>query len=119
MDETFRRGREGRRFPRASIARPMQFFEGGRAVPATAREIGGGGIFVQTDRPLPEGRYVTIRFDLPDEARPVTALGRVVRTVRGSASGRKLPGMGIEFIDIRYSDRRRLLSCIAARTSKT
>ena len=118
METTFRRGRDGRRFPRAPFARPMHFFEAGRPIPATAREIGGGGLFVHTDTPLPEGRFVTVRFDLPDEAPPVTALCRVVRTVRGSASGRKLPGMGIEFVDIRYSDRRRLLSCIAARGGK-
>ncbi|RMG19492.1 MAG: hypothetical protein D6729_05060 [Deltaproteobacteria bacterium] len=113
--ESRAQGREARRFRRAAVARRVEFFDDGRPVTARAREISGGGVFVETDRPLPEGRFLTLRLDLADAGRPLTILGRVVRTVRGSLSGRKVPGMGIEFVDIRYQDRQRLLDCVGAR----
>jgi uncharacterized protein (TIGR02266 family) len=77
-----------------------------------AREVSVGGVFVQTDAPIPEGAHVTLRLELPGE-RGMTVLGRVVRTVRGGVLA--APGMGIRFLDLLPSQVRSISSYVERR----
>lgn len=98
-----RHQKEARAHPRAPYRESVRFFEWDRARMAQGVEIGGGGMFLKTTAPLPEGRMVTLRLALPGSSAGFTVLARVVRTVHGGVL--REPGMGVQFLDITSSAR--------------
>jgi len=64
---------------------------------ATATTLGAGGLFVQTDRPLPRGTRLVVRFSLPGGSEAFELAARVVFAQEPGASGSA--GMGLEFTD--------------------
>lgn len=62
-----------------------------------ATTLGAGGLFVQTDRPLPRGTRVSVRFRLVDGGEELVLAARVVfaQEPRHGASA----GMGLELTD--------------------
>ena len=70
------------------------------------------GIFVRTDRPLPIGTVLELRF-AADGVAPFSVLGRVRWVNQLSLFGDNLnPGMGIVFVDLQPDDRERLVGAI-------
>ncbi len=65
--------------------------------PATT--LGAGGVFIETESPLPERSTLKMRFRLPGGEAEHEIEGRVVWRRRPSDPGRHSPGMGIEFTD--------------------
>ena len=65
----------------------------------TATTLGAGGLFVQTDRPLPRGTSVELRFRLPGRDWVHEIQGRVCWCRPPSESGPYASGMGIQFTD--------------------
>jgi uncharacterized protein (TIGR02266 family) len=65
--------------------------------PATT--LGAGGLFVESDAPLPERTTLKLRFRLPGSELTHEIEGRVVWRRRPGDPGRHTPGMGIEFTD--------------------
>jgi len=63
--------------------------------------ISSGGLFIATDRPLPVGQVIRIRFTVLTLHEQVESRA-VVRWVRGPDAGdRDLPtGMGVQFLDL-------------------
>jgi uncharacterized protein (TIGR02266 family) len=102
---------------RVPYTEPVRFFEWNKARSAQASEISVGGIFLQTAGPLNEGTLVTLRLAFPGSPSGFTALGRVVRTVRGS--GLRPSGMGISFVDIPCSGRQMIEAYVAQRSSSS
>jgi type IV pilus assembly protein PilZ len=100
-----------REHPRKTLRITIRYFQWNEPHDAIALEIGGGGIFVESNAPLPEGSMLTLRVVLPP-GRSFTVLGRVVRTVQGSWARARHPGMGIQFVDLSAEDRRALLDYI-------
>ena len=74
---------------------------------AFSREISSYGAFLKTDRQLPEGAVLELRFHLPGESSEIRCRG-VVRRRHGLeaplASG---PGIGVEFEDVEPEDQLR------------
>ena len=64
-----------------------------------ATTLGAGGLFIQTDDPLPKGARLLMRFQLPGGDRLHEIEGRVVWRRRPNDPGSYSPGMGIEFTD--------------------
>ena len=60
-----------------------------------ARNINEGGVFVETESPLPVDSVVALHFRIPGSDQPVSGTGRVVRVCAPGSPGP--PGMGIEF----------------------
>jgi len=65
----------------------------------TATTLGAGGLFVQTDSPLPRGSSVELRFQLPGRDWVHEIQGRVSWCRPPSESGPYASGMGIQFTD--------------------
>jgi uncharacterized protein (TIGR02266 family) len=65
----------------------------------TATTLGPGGLFVQTDRPLPRGSSVELRFRLPGRDWVHEIQGRVSWCRPPAESGSYASGMGIQFTD--------------------
>ncbi len=101
-----------REFPRAPLCELVRFFDWDMPFDAQATEIGGGGLFLQTDRPIAEGTLLTLRVKLPAST-SFTVLGRVVRTVRGGWGRLRKAGLAIQFLDLSSEDRRSVLAYVA------
>ncbi|NIQ94681.1 MAG: TIGR02266 family protein, partial [Desulfuromonadales bacterium] len=65
-----------------------------------------GGVFIETDTPLPADTPLQIRFDLPGRAVPIECRGEVAWVNRlDKPIKAKLPaGMGVQFIDLSLED---------------
>jgi hypothetical protein len=100
-----------REHPRRTLRITIRYFQWNEPHDAVALEIGGGGIFLESLAPTPEGSLLTLRISLP-LGRSFTVLGRVVRTVQGSWARSRKPGMGIQFVDLGAADRLALLDYI-------
>lgn len=61
-----------------------------------ARNISGGGVFIDAPVPLEEGTEITLRFRLPGGSQ-VTVEGMVVWTTRMAGVPVPYPGMGVAF----------------------
>lgn len=66
-----------------------------------ARNLGLGGILIETPETLPQDAEVIVRFFVPPETQPVEAVGRVVRVETGKS-------MAIAFLDLPESYKKRL-----------
>jgi uncharacterized protein (TIGR02266 family) len=66
-----------------------------------ATTLGEGGVFVETEQPLPVGAPLRLRFRLPGGERLHEVEGRVawIHVLQPSGDGSRPPGMGIEFTD--------------------
>ncbi|HUB08264.1 MAG TPA: PilZ domain-containing protein [Myxococcales bacterium] len=101
-----------RSYPRAPLSGSIRFYDWNHPHDALAREIGGGGLFLQTEELVPEGSLLTLRIELP-ASRSFTVLGRVVRTVRGGWAKLRQSGLAIQFMDLGSSDRQAILDYVA------
>jgi len=83
---------EQRHYQRAPIDLAVEFGAKGATErrAGRAKDLSVGGMFVQTDDPLPFGTQLVVHLTLPRAARPL-ALPAVVRWVRAGA------GMGLQF----------------------
>jgi uncharacterized protein (TIGR02266 family) len=72
-----------------------------------------GGMFIQTDQPLPQGARFRLRLTIVGRDKPVETFGEVRWVVQPSPAPGHIAGMGIQFDALHRSDRRaveRLLS---------
>jgi c-di-GMP-binding flagellar brake protein YcgR len=65
---------------------------------AFSRNLSLGGMFIETPDPLPEGSLLTVRFNLDQKDRVVTATAQVTYNIEKM-------GMGVLFMEIRPQDR--------------
>jgi uncharacterized protein (TIGR02266 family) len=86
-----------RRFRRRTVRIAVRFAVHAEEREATATTLGAGGLFVQTDRPLPRGTRLVVRFSLPGGSEAFELTARVVFAQEPGASGSA--GMGLEFTD--------------------
>ena len=63
-----------------------------------------GGMFIQTDDPLPVGTRFRLRFKVPEHERVIETFGEVRWSVPPAEAGPMRPGMGIQFDDLKPSD---------------
>ena len=76
--------------------------------------ISGGVLYVETNAPLPLGTPVTMEFNLPKGGKAIRAKGEVAWAGRTVIRRLCLPGMGVEFTDLKEEDRIRLLEFVTA-----
>ncbi len=81
-----------------------------------ARNISGGGIFVQTAQLLPLNHGVRLRFTLPGISHRFDLSGIVVWSNPGSKQSSLPSGMGIKFLDIDPQSRELIADFIKAKS---
>lgn len=100
--------RDMRRHSRQSVELPVLVSDSANRVKAGIRfgaaDVSAGGAFLRSDLLFEVGEILNLQIDLPPPNRRITAVGRVVRVSRGTAQDR-VPGMGIEFLDLSPADR--------------
>lgn len=88
-----------RRFPRVAYATQIYCKE--LMTISFSRDLGLGGMFIESRDPLPVGTRVELRFHLTETDPVVVALGRIRYALEKM-------GMGVEFLDIAPDDRKRI-----------
>lgn len=71
-----------------------------------SRDLSRGGVFIETDNPLPVGSRFLMRFDVPGETtRSIECEVEVAWVMRMEDSSSQLPpGMGVRFVDLPEDD---------------
>jgi len=107
---TARNQRDTRKQERAILELPVLVSDAANKVQGGIRfeaaDISSGGAFLRSDLLFEVGEVLTLQFQIAAgaAARDVRAQGRVVRVSRDLTRDR-VPGMGIEFIDLPAADR--------------
>ena len=74
---------------------------------AFSREVSAYGAFLKTDRQVPEGAVLDLRFHLPGEGHEIRCRGVVRRRYGLQAPLASGPGLGVEFEDVEPGDQLR------------
>ena len=78
----------------------------------------GGGLLIKTATPLPKGERFPITLHLTEGSEPIKVVCEVVWARTETDDPEKRPvGMGVKFVEIRSSDRKKLISAINGTTS--
>jgi len=94
--------RRHRRFRRQLVRVLVDYTAAGAPHCEYATTLGAGGLFIETDAPLPPGTPLRVRFRLPGGASLHSIDGRVTWQHRGEearAGDARPSGMGVEFTD--------------------
>jgi uncharacterized protein (TIGR02266 family) len=73
-----------------------------------AVNISRGGLFINTQKPLPVGTLVRLIISLPGTEFPFDLAGRVTRVNESHIAPNQVPGMAVEFLDVDDEKRLRL-----------
>jgi uncharacterized protein (TIGR02266 family) len=91
-----------RRFRRRTVRVLVDYQVAGSVRCEYATTLGAGGMFVETEEPLPPGTQLKTRFRLPGRDVLHEVQGRVAWTLpveSTAAPASRVPGMGVEFVD--------------------
>jgi type IV pilus assembly protein PilZ len=99
-------GRLGRRIP---IQLLVDYKSEGNYLFDFCKDLGAGGVFIQTTKPLTTGSTLDLTFTIPDSKETLTTKGRVIWVQNPVAERKDLtPGMGVQF-DAFSVDQRKIL----------
>lgn len=101
---TAKEGRSGRRIP---IQLLVDYKSGGSYLFDFCKDLGTGGVFIQTDKPLPTGTTIDLTFTIPDSKETLVTKGTVI-WVQSPVSDREdlVAGMGVQFSGFSGEQRR-------------
>lgn len=105
-----------RAHPRAPLAIRVRYTTPeGKQFDSLTGGIGGGGLFIESSTPLPQGTELTVEFALPDRPwEKLKAKGKVVWTRNKPERYLLFPGMGVQFTDIAPEARAQVLELVNA-----
>ena len=96
----------GHRAPRLEYELPVAYRTVSGFVTDWAVNISRGGLFINTQKPLPVGTLVRLIISLPGTEFPFDLTGRVTRVNESHLAPNQVPGMAVEFVDV--DDEKRL-----------
>ena len=94
-----------RRYRRRTVRVLVEYFSDAGVCCDTATTLGAGGMFIQTEDPLPTDASIKLSFEVPGGSRRHHFEGRVVWANRPSEGAVGASGMGIEWTDPAASQR--------------
>ncbi|MFQ5992097.1 MAG: PilZ domain-containing protein [Nitrospiraceae bacterium] len=100
--------------PRVSLTAKVRYSTSdGKEFESRATGIGGGGLFIESNTPLPVGTALAIEFSLPDHSNDWIAVHGTVAWVCPRADQYTFfPGMGVQFTNISDEARQQVLTLI-------
>jgi type IV pilus assembly protein PilZ len=91
-------GEEGRTGRRVPIQLLVDYKADGHYLFDFCKDLGTGGVFIQTAAPLPMGSSIDLTFTIPDSKETLVAKGTVIWVQAPVAERKELtPGMGVQF----------------------
>ncbi|MEE2829535.1 MAG: TIGR02266 family protein [Myxococcota bacterium] len=106
---------ENRRHQRAPLRMQLNYRDatGGNFLIEHATNISRGGIFIETEHPLPIGAQLAIQFQAEGSEEPIQVEGEVMWVNAWKEGGENPnPGMGIRFTNLSDSDRATIASIV-------
>jgi len=107
---------EARMQPRVTLTAKVRYLApDGSHVESRATGVGGGGLFIESTRPLAIGTELTVSFSLPD--RPgewMEGKGRIAWVCPKPDQYTFFPGMGVRFTAVASDTRARLLEFVSS-----
>lgn len=102
-----------RQFPRLGMGVYVKYADhDGGLCEGIASTIGGGGLFIEVLKPLPQGIDTRLEFSLPVSQKVITAKAQVVWVRKSFVQKVFYPGMGVKFVDIAEGDQKDLADFI-------
>ena len=103
--------------PRVPALLRVRLEEGGGRRNVFSKDLSQDGIFLKTERPLPVGTQIELRFRLPLEAgtEDLSLHGEVVRQVSEVPSSHLIAGIGVRFLNMRAAERLKVGQFIRSR----
>jgi uncharacterized protein (TIGR02266 family) len=103
-----------RDYPRSRLAAKVRYVTpDDKQVDSVTCEIGGGGIFIETQLPPRLGTVLSLELVLPDDpTAPINAQGKVAWIRPKEERYVFFPGMGVQFTEISEAGRARLLTMV-------
>ena len=87
----------------------ISFKKAGDLFRAYMGDLDSGGLFIKTTKSLPVDTLLDLEFNLPNTKKVIRTPGRVAWTRSQEMSTEKMPpGMGTEFVDMNYEDKKLL-----------
>ncbi|MFP2958100.1 TIGR02266 family protein [Myxococcus sp. 1LA] len=96
------------RAPRLEYELPVAYRSVSGFVTDWAVNLSKGGLYINTDKPLPVDTVVRLLVTLPGAHFPVELKGRVTRTNPVGVPSPQSPGMALEFLDVDDDKRSRI-----------
>ena len=97
------------RAPRVEYELPVAYSSVAGFVTDWAVNLSRGGLYINTDKPMPVDTVVRLLVTLPGAHFPVELKGRVTRVnATGVPGSHESPGMGVEFLDVDDDKRSRI-----------
>jgi len=90
---------------RATKSLSLTFKDRQAFVKAYATNISSGGLFIKTERPLPQGEQFLLKLQLPDVADPLKISCEVMWARKAGEFEKGPPGMGVKFREMSGNDR--------------
>jgi uncharacterized protein (TIGR02266 family) len=98
-------GEENRTNQRVPVQLLVDYRSDGNYLFDFCRDLGAGGVFIETTKPLSHGSMVDLTFTLPDSKQTLEATGRVI-WVQGAVPDKNLKsGMGVQFEEFTQEQR--------------
>lgn len=88
---------EDRLHQRVPIQLLVDYQAGGNYLFDFCRDLGSGGIFIETPNPQPTGSEVELTFTLPDSKETLEVKGEVIWSQKAEPSKDIVAGMGVQF----------------------
>ncbi len=96
---------EKRKHPRAPIKILVDYWSEDLFRSDYASNISGGGIFIQTTNPFPIGTILQLQLAFPAIPRLIKVTGKVIWVSDYKKGETSVPGMGIQFFDLKKEDK--------------
>ena len=112
--EESRSHRAVRNFPRSRLAVKVSYLTpDNKQIKSITAEIGGGGVFIESNLPPRVGTDLALELVLPDDPTvPINAKGKVAWVRPREERYAFFPGMGVQFTEISEEGRARLLDMV-------
>ena len=109
MADTPQKTNPSDRAPRVEYELPVAYSSVAGFVTDWATNLSKGGLYINTDKPLPVDTVVRLLVTLPGAHFPVELKGRVTRiNTMGAVAANQSPGMALEFVDVDDDKRSRI-----------
>ena len=109
---------ERRKHPRVMLRALVDYESTDTYLYDYSTDLSEGGIFIETEKSLPEGTALTLRFTLPNVDRVFEVKASVAWMNRGR-SKQLPPGMGVRFESMDEADRKAITDYISSVSKKT
>lgn len=103
--------RKQRRYFRRELETSVRFTFENEQRECLSTTIGAGGMYIQTLLPPPVGSKISVKFCLPNDPQPISAVAKVVHCLP-YAAGDLPAGFGLQFLNISESDRLRITTYV-------